>query len=109
MESVYIGADEFPIENGDRMCPRCMCCSVGVGDSSRHVNVPQIGMDNKRSGVRILSVQFVPSASSLRREPSVDVPDVKEAWYCRGGCDRSGKHLRDWPEVSFIGFVKRTT
>ena len=99
----YLAGDEFPVMDRERMCPRCMCCSVGVGS----YDPPQL-----LSGPRLTSLQFIPEATSLRREP--DPSSGSEAWYCRGGCDEKGQHShsKDWaakhlpPVPTFIARVK---
>ena len=92
----YIDEDLFPVLEGTRMCPRCRCCAVGVGPYTPPKEI-DCGM--------LRSVQYIPLTSSLVPEPSAE---GLEAWYCKGGCDQRGKHVKRWPEQSpsFIGLVK---
>ena len=98
----YLAGDEFPVMDGERMCPRCMCCSVRVGS----YDPPQL-----LPGLRFTSFQFVPVATSLHHDPDPS-SGSSEAWYCRGGCNDKGehsKHLKGWPEnlPTFIAHVKK--
>ena len=93
----YIDAEVFPILEGERMCPRCSCCTVGVGPYEPPWEVSS------------WEDRFIPSASSLVPEPSADPSAPPEAWYCRGGCDENGSHAegRREPPPSLIGRVKK--
>jgi hypothetical protein len=95
----YLAGDEFPVMDGERMCPRCRCCSVVVGSYHQPQALP---------GDRLRLSKFIPQISSLRREP--DPSSGPEAWYCRGGCDKNGEHSKSWPEdiPTFIAYVKKS-
>ena len=95
----YVDADDFPVnDQGIRMCPRCACCSAGVGPYSP----PTKGVG------ALLWIQVLPKRSSLSREPSNDPSVESEAWYCYGGCNDMGEHYKGEPIcVTFIGRVKR--
>jgi len=97
-EESYLTGEEFPIVDGERMCPRCMCCSVGVGSYDPSPPRP-VG--------RFTILGFVPQVSSLRPEP--DPSAESEAWYCRGGCNEKGEHSKGWPQniPTFIAQVRK--
>ena len=101
----YLAGDEFPVIDGERMCLCCMCCSVGVGSCDPPQPLP---------GPRFTSLQLIPQATSLRREPDPSSGST-EAWYCRGGCKENGEHpkehtkrrwLQNFP--TFIAHVKKS-
>jgi hypothetical protein len=95
----YVDADDFPREQGDRMCPRCGCCAVGVG----HYSPPEVV-----AGTLTATIRIQPNPSSLSREPYHDPSDEPEAWFCRGGCDDRGEHYKSKrTSVTFIGRVKK--
>jgi hypothetical protein len=104
MTDSYLVGDEFPIVDGERMCPRCMCCSVGVGSYDPPQALP---------GPRFTSLQIIPTASSLRHEPGPS--SGTEAWYCSGGCDKKGEHSHSKSRAArhppafptFIAYVKK--
>jgi hypothetical protein len=58
----YVDADDFPRDQGDRMCPRCGCCSVGVG---RYFPPTEVV-----AGTLTGTIRTQPNPSSLAREPS---------------------------------------
>lgn len=99
----FINDEDFSFFEGKRMCPRCQCCSVGVGKYE-----PPTFPGGKITWLRVLS-----SKSSLLSEPPKD-SDEALAWYCVGACDEEGKHgPRRWDTdaaklgiVSFVGRVK---
>jgi len=84
------------------MCPRCTCCTVGVGSYGAPAELPSGGL-----------IRFVPDASSLRPEPSAGPSGEPEAWYCIGACNEKGEHWKErgrqkrYPvPPSFIGRLK---
>lgn len=80
-DSIFLGAEDFAIDlTGERMCPRCMCCSVGVGS----YDPPTEWLTG-----RIRFMRPIPLGSSLLREPT---GTGEEAWFCRGGCNEKGEH-----------------
>jgi hypothetical protein len=101
-DSVFLSPDDFAMREGERMCPRCGCCSVGVAsyDPTDRASLP-----------RIVEMRFIPEVASLLPEPS---GNGDEAWFCKGGCNRKGEHPKtrgrmkaDWPLPSLIGRVKK--
>jgi hypothetical protein len=96
-EDVFRDADDFLMEEGTRMCPRCRCCAVGVS-----------AYDPPHAGTgRIESWSAIPAtASILARDPSTDKSAGLQAWYCRGGCNDSGEHPKSWP-ADFPTFIAR--
>jgi hypothetical protein len=103
IDDPYADEDVFPILEGMRMCPRCMDCTVGVGSYP-----PPFDVCGHQA-------RFLPSASSLRPEPSSDPSAGPEAWYCTGGCNEKGEHpgqeghpQRHPAPLSLIGRVTKT-
>lgn len=92
--------NDFPVIDGEHCCPRCNCCTVGVGP--HHEKTIKLGDE-------VITASIYPSTADLRREPSVDPSAEPEAWYCRGGCDNQGNHSRTYSSgtPSFIGRVTK--
>lgn len=104
LDSVFLAPGDFPMLEGQRMCPRCKCCSVGVAPYNPPDKFPAPG---------IVEIRFVPEAASLLSQPS---GNGDEAWFCKGGCNRKGAHVenqgsreRHPPSPSLIGRVKRAS
>lgn len=80
-DSLFLAPDDFPTLEGQRMCPRCTCCAVGVGQYETPFEV--FGW----------LARILPSdASSLLSEPSHETSAKPEAWFCKGACDAEGRH-----------------
>src|SRR5712692_2630428 len=108
-EESYLTGEEFPILDGERMCPRCMCCSAGVGGYDPPP-MPEIGVSQRAIEGLLVIYGHLPLSSSLVREPSPDPSSGPEAWYCRGGCDEKGMHSKGWPQdiPTFIARVRKS-
>jgi len=85
-DSIFRAADEFPMLDGERRCPRCKdnCCTVRAGPYDPWA--------------------LIEPPSTLRPEPT-GVGD--EAWFCMGGCDKNGEQSND-TGPSYIARVKKT-
>jgi hypothetical protein len=101
-DSLFLAPDDFPMPGGERMCPRCQCCTVGVAPYEPPVEFP---------GPGIRRMRFIPEAASLLSEPS---GSGDEAWFCYGGCNEKGKHPENKgrgkaqsPLPSLIGRVRK--
>jgi len=79
-DSLFLAPDDFPIREGQRMCPRCQDCTVGVAPYEPPVEF---------LGSRLRWLRYIPLAASLVSEPT---GSGDEAWFCKGGCNEKGEH-----------------
>ena len=92
----FVDENSFPVREGERMCPRCMCCSVLLGAAAPiELHLPSV--------LRAMILCFADEQQFLDSHPN-----GRKAWFCKGGCNEDGAHQirprrSDLP--SFIGYV----
>lgn len=100
----YADEDAFPRLEGKKMCPRCTCCEVGVGTFEPLV-IPGVGTYERL----VTPYWYLHVYSPLLPEPDPNLSAKWQAWFCKGGCDKKGKHGKGRSIPSFIGYINPRT
>jgi hypothetical protein len=85
-DSVFLSPDDFAMREGERMCPRCGCCSVGVASYDQEGRASE-NPGAHESGLAVALAYWPCKESTLTSGRVCGVPDGPHA-----GESRTVKH-----------------